>query len=85
MVPIIADCSNLEILGEIMFAQIIENVHVINFAVIQQYYLIVCHILGTVQRRCKGGNEWEEGIKCFRVEAMLLLNQVSYTVSSLLS
>ncbi|XP_065906698.1 uncharacterized protein [Dysidea avara] len=37
---------------------------------------------GTVRRRCKSGNEWEEQIFCFREEAMVLLNQSMNLVAS---
>ena len=37
---------------------------------------VILYFLGTIQRRCKGNDEWQELIYCVREETILLFNQV---------
>ena len=41
--------------------------------------MCVVRITGTVQRRCKGDDLWEEFFECFREETRKLLDQVIIT------
>ena len=37
-------------------------------------------IIGTIRRRCKGEDDWEEFVECFRVQFKELIEEVNYSV-----